>query len=78
MSRLGLRKRLRSWGGDCPSCGYRNAFSMKLSRKGNRPLLYCANGCTREQRTREAERVPGTDCTPPPPPDDATVFMARG
>ncbi|MGI4951203.1 MAG: DUF7146 domain-containing protein [Janthinobacterium lividum] len=74
--RLELRKRPRSWGGDCPSCSYHAAFSMKVGR-GERPLLYCANGCTREQLHNEAERVLGAEWTPPPAPDPADVEKAR-
>ena len=77
-NRFDLRKRVRSWGGDCPSCSYHSAFSIKVPRKGDRPLLYCANGCTQEQLNQEAERVLGTDWTPSPPTDDAAVEKARG
>ncbi len=34
-ARFGLDKRARSWGGTCPSCSYRGAFSMKIV-KGDR------------------------------------------
>ena len=75
-ARFDLRKRTRSWGGDCPSCSYHGAFSIKLG-KGDRPILYCANGCTREQLNETAQQALGSVWTPPPPPDEQDVVKAR-
>lgn len=67
--RLKLDKRRDRWAGDCPACGYARAFAMKLPRQGDRPWLWCANGCNREQLADAAGKSLGTDWTPPPPPD---------
>lgn len=74
--RLALRKRPRSWGGACPSCSYPGAFTVKLGRTG-RPMLFCANGCTRDQLHAEATRVLGSDWTPSPPPKPGEMERAR-
>lgn len=74
--RLDLFKRTRSWGGECPACHYRAAFSLKAGKHG-RALAYCANGCTPEQLTAELARVLGTDWTPPDRPADADVAASR-
>jgi len=66
-ARLGLRRRPRSWGGNCPSCGYHAAFTVRLPRKGKFPLLWCANGCTREQLAEAAQRALNTASRPPVP-----------
>ena len=76
-SRFGLRKRPRSWGGNCPSCSYHAAFSVKVGKKASRPLLYCANGCTREQLDEVAERALGNAWKPPAPADEQDVAKAR-
>lgn len=75
-ARFGLRKRSRSWGGDCPACSYHGAFSMKLG-KGRQPNLYCANGCSREQLDDAAKNALGSTWTPPPPTDAEAVAIAR-
>lgn len=74
---LNLRARLSSWRGDCPSCGYHMALSLRVPRTGNRPLLFCANGCTRERLDQQAERALDTNWTPAIPADTATVEEAR-
>jgi putative DNA primase/helicase len=75
-ARWDLRKRVRSWGGECPVCSYHGAFSMKLG-KGRQPNLYCSNGCTREQLDEAAVNVLGKTWTPPPPTDAEKVTQAR-
>ncbi len=75
-ARLSLRKRVRSWGGDCPCCSYHAAFSMKIGR-GKTPALYCANGCTREQLNEAAQNALGASWKPPPPAAGETVEQAR-
>lgn len=74
--RLSLRKRPRSWGGNCPVCAYYGAFSMKIGRR-KQPNLYCSNGCTREQLDEAAVNVLGNVWTPPPPSDAEKVTQAR-
>lgn len=76
-ARFSLRKRPRSWGGDCPSCSYHGAFSIKISSKAKRPILYCANGCTRDQLNETAQHALGSAWTPAPPVDEAEVAKAR-
>lgn len=74
--RFDLRKRPRSWGGNCPSCSYQAAFSIKVV-KGAHPILYCSNGCTREQLDEVAQNALGNAWTPPPKPDEQDVAAAR-
>ena len=75
-ARLALKKHPRSWGGDCPSCSYSRAFSVKVG-KGKQPSLYCANGCTRDQLNEVAKNVLGNSWNPPPPVDEQTAAQAR-
>jgi len=75
-ARFGLDKRPRSWGGDCPACSYPRAFSVRVG-KGNRPMLFCANGCTREALDKVARNAVGLVWTPPTRPDDTTVERRR-
>lgn len=74
--RFDLRKRPRSWGGNCPGCSYHGAFSIKVG-KGAHPILYCSNGCTREQLDEVAQNALGNAWTPPPKPDEQDVAAAR-
>lgn len=69
--RFGLHKIGRSWGGDCPACGYRDAFKV-LVGKGARPGLWCANGCPPAALHAAASNALGSAWTPPPRPDDAS------
>jgi putative DNA primase/helicase len=55
--RLGLKKSLRSWRGNCPACDYASAFSLR-ELKG-RTLAYCANGCSQETLADALARVTG-------------------
>jgi hypothetical protein len=44
--RLGLHRAGRQFAGKCPSCGYKNGFSI-ADRRGGLPLVYChAGGCS--------------------------------
>ncbi len=40
------RKHPNEWRGECPCCGYSEAFV--LTSKGGLPLFWCANGCARD------------------------------
>ena len=74
--RFGLRKRARSWVGDCPSCSYRAAFSIKAGRNGI-PFLYCANGCTRYQLQNTASQALGSAWKPSPAPASELTATAQ-
>lgn len=74
--RFRLDKRPRSWGGDCPACGYPRAFSIRVG-KGARPSLYCANGCTQETLGEAAEKVLGGAWMPALRPDQREADQAR-
>ena len=52
--RLGLRRALRGWAGDCPACGYQDGF--RLSEKAGKPLWACVS-C--DDRTALTEAVTG-------------------
>lgn len=75
--RFGLRKRPRSWAGDCPRCNYSAAFYIKASPGYARPMLRCINGCTGEQLVAVAEQALGSEWKPAPPPDEADKAAAR-
>lgn len=74
--RLALRKRPRSWGGDCPACRYRSAFSIKHGKHGG-VRAYCANGCTPDALDDVLTRTLGTDWRPPARLPDADVATQR-
>ena len=74
--RLDLRKRPRSWGGDCPACSYRAAFSMKAGKVGG-VRAHCANGCTLDQLDDALQRALGSDWTPPARLPDLDVAAQR-
>jgi putative DNA primase/helicase len=69
-TRFRLSRRPRSWSGDCPACSYPRAFSVRVG-KGSRPLLFCANGCTRKVLDDAARHVVQDAWTPPPRPPAA-------
>lgn len=75
--RFRLDKRVRSYRGDCPACGYPRAFSVCVG-KSARLMLYCANGCARDVLQDAARRALGNTWTPQPAPDAAEVEAARG
>ena len=68
-SRLNLKKHPRSWRGDCPACSYAGTFSLKAGRD-DRPMLYCANGCTQQQLDDELARRLGDGWKPEPKPEN--------
>ncbi|MFT8243958.1 toprim domain-containing protein [Roseomonas sp. BN140053] len=63
-ARLRLEKHPRSWRGDCPSCGYARAFSLRAGKE-QRPLLYCSNGCDRDALNDTVSRIAGGDWQAP-------------
>ena len=67
-SRLNLKRNLRSWRGDCPACSYVGAFSVKAGRD-DRPMMFCANGCSRQQLGDELARRLGDGWRPDPKPE---------
>ncbi len=73
--RLGLRKRPRSWSGDCPACCYPRAFSLKASQ--GRTLAFCANGCTQETLADTLARVTGGGWKAPERNTDAASDAER-
>lgn len=74
--RLDLRKRPRSWGGDCPACSYHGAFSMKPGKHGG-IRAYCANGCKPDALDDALTRALGADWKPPARLSDADVATQR-
>jgi len=74
--RLDLRKRPRSWGGDCPACSYKAAFAMKAGKHGG-VRAFCANGCTLDQLDDALQRALGSDWTPPARLPDRDVATQR-
>ena len=75
-ARLDLKKRPRSWGGDCPACSYRGAFSMKPGQGGG-VRAYCAAGCTLDNLDDALTRALGADWKPPARIADADVQAVR-
>ena len=67
-SRLDLKKRPRSWRGTCPACDYARVFSVKAGR-GDRPVIYCANGCSRDALDDTLTRRLGEGWKPTPRPE---------
>jgi len=62
--RLDLRKRPRSWGGNCPARNYHGGFALKAGKHGG-VRAYCANGCTLDQLDDALTRALGSDWKPP-------------
>jgi hypothetical protein len=57
--RLNLKRYQQSWRGRCPCCDYAaNTFCIRAGTKG-RALLFCANGCTRQELTEAVARATG-------------------
>jgi len=57
--RLNLKRYRQSWRGRCPCCDYAaNTFWIRAGTEG-RALLFCANGCTREELTEAVARATG-------------------
>lgn len=63
-----LKKHPRSWRGTCPACSYAGTFTLKAGRD-DRPMLYCANGCTPQQLDDELARRLGDGWKPEPKPE---------
>ena len=61
--RLGLDRSGRSWRGTCPACDYPRAFAVRPGKE-DAPLLFCANGCRRED-LRTALHTLGASLPPP-------------
>lgn len=74
--RLDLRRRPRSWGGDCPACSYSRAFSMKPGKLGG-VRAYCANGCTADALDDALQRALGADWKPPARLPDGDIAAQR-
>ena len=66
--RLHLDWEARSWRGACPACSYPRAFSLRLG-KDSRALIYCANGCGRDELRAQVDRVAGGSWKAPEPTD---------
>lgn len=75
-ARFRLDKRPRSWSGDCPACGYARAFSLKVGKV--RPLLFCANGCSRDALDDAARSAMGNTWARQAAPDAAEAVAVRG
>ena len=67
---LRLKKRLRSYSGDCPACDYPRAFSLK--DVNGRTLAFCANGCAQSTLSDVLARVTGGGWKPPDSSPHAT------
>ncbi len=63
--RFGLARRSGGYGGDCPVCGYADAFTVRPMRDG-RLMLFCHSGCDRDALEAEAAAALGSGWTPPP------------
>ena len=74
--RLHLDRQPRSWRGTCPACGYPRAFSLKPTRT-DRALVFCANGCNREELQAEIARVTGETWRLPEPVSQQSEAEAR-
>ena len=70
-----LTRRSGGYGGDCPACGYINAFTIRTL--AGRPVLHCFNGCDRDALHDAARGVLGSSWRHPPRPDTARVQANR-
>ena len=75
-SRFRLSRRSGGFGGDCPACGYVDAFTARTTREG-RTALHCFNGCERDTLHDAARAALGSDWTPPTRPDGDNARAAR-
>ena len=75
-SRFRLARRPGGYGGDCPACGYADAFTARTTREG-RTALHCFNGCDRDALNDAARGALGSGWTPPPRPDAAKMQANR-
>lgn len=74
--RLGLKRYPHSWRGDCPSCGYPTAFSLKSTRNGS-VLAFCCAGCAPEILAESIGRIAGGTLSPAPRRYDETATLSR-
>lgn len=75
-ARLHLRRGGRSWRGDCPCCGYADAFALRTGT-GSAPGLFCANGCDRDMLRDALSNVSGELSSVAPPRDAASLAATR-
>ena len=75
-SRFRLARRPGGFGGDCPACGYADAFTARTTREGW-TALHCFNGCDRDALHDAARGALGSGWTPPPRPNPARVQANR-
>ncbi len=68
ISRMRVKRYSHSWRGDCPVCNYRGTFSIREGKDG-RALLWCANGCSRDDINDAVGRVTGGSWRPAVRPD---------
>src|SRR5450759_4860573 len=74
--RLHLDRQPRSWRGACPACSYPRAFSLRSGRD-DRALVYCANGCGRDELRTQIDRIAGGTWKAPEPADVQGEAEAR-
>ncbi len=74
--RLGLKRYARSWRGNCPACDYKLSFAVREGRD-HRPMLFCANGCSRDDLDRALQAVFAGSWGPPERPDAENEAEAR-
>ena len=70
-----LARRSQGYGGNCPACGYADAFTVRM--QAGRPVLHCFNGCDRDALHDAAREALGNSWTFPPRPDTARVQANR-
>ena len=75
-TRLGLRKCKRDWRGDCPSCGYHSAFSVRAG-DGDRALAWCSSCQDRDGLASALDRITGGAWIPPVQQTHESVEEAR-
>ena len=75
--RLGLKRYPHSWRGRCPVCDYKGATFAVRAGRGNRPSLYCANGCSRDDLDRALQAVFAGNWQPPERPDAESEAEVR-
>ncbi len=73
--RLRLRQRGNAWRGDCPACGYANAFTLAV--KDGRTLWHCVSCQDRHAVTAAVRAAGGDGWSPPPRPATARPAKDR-
>ena len=74
--RLELRKSRRDWRGNCPSCGYAAAFSVRASESGG-ALAWCASCQDADGITVALNLVTAGEWNPPERPEHQSEAEAR-